>query len=64
MQQGLLICCGTIVAALPALMAAHSFIVVLWLWAVKRLDNMHGAELERMHEIPEDEPDALSVAAA
>lgn len=52
MQQGLLLWCGTIVAALPALMIGHSFIVVLWLWAVKRLDVMHGAELEKMHDDP------------
>ena len=48
MQQGLLLWCGTIVAALPALLTAHTFIVFMWLWAVKRLDFMHGAELERM----------------
>jgi AAA family ATP:ADP antiporter len=67
MQQGLLLWCGTIVAALPALMTAHTFIVALWLWAVKRLDGMHGAELERMHA-PEDkeegDADAVGIAAA
>ena len=50
LQQGLLLWCGTIVAALPALMIGHSAVVVMWLWAVKRLDDMHGAELEKMHE--------------
>ena len=72
MQQGLLLWCGTIVAALPALMTVHTFIVVMWLWAVKRLDVMHGAELEKMHAPEEGEKkenasgdaDAVSVAAA
>jgi AAA family ATP:ADP antiporter len=68
MQQGLLLWCGTIVAALPALLTAHSFIVVMWLWAVKELDDMHGEELERMHAPPEEnEGDAdgrAGVAAA
>jgi len=68
MQQGLLLLCGTIVAALPALLTAHSFIVIMWLWAVKELDGMHGEELERMHAPPEEnEGDAdgrAGVAAA
>jgi AAA family ATP:ADP antiporter len=54
-QQGFLIYCGTIVAALPMLMGAHTAVVVMWLWAVKRLDGMHGAELEKMHDIGMDE---------
>ena len=62
MQQGLLIMCGTIVAALPTLMFAHSVIVVLWLWAVQRLDDMHGAELERMHREGEAADAAVATA--
>ena len=46
MQQGLLVICGSIVAALPALMLSHTAVVVAWLWAVQKLDRMHGAELE------------------
>ena len=62
MQQGLLLWCGTIVAALPALMIGHTFIVVLWLWAVKRLDVMHGAELEKI--VPGDENALISASAS
>ena len=51
MQQGLLLWCGTL-AALPALLIGHTFIVVLWLWAVKRLDDMHGDELQKMNNDP------------
>ena len=40
LQQGLLLGFGTIVAALPCLMLGHSGIVLMWLWAVKRLDQM------------------------
>ena len=68
MQQGMLLWFGTIVAALPSLMTVHTVIVVMWLWAVKELDDMHGAELERMHAPPEAEEneggaDGLGVAA-
>ena len=50
MQQGLLLAFGSIVAALPCLMIGHTYIVIMWLWAVKRLDKMHGAELEMMED--------------
>ena len=50
MQQGLLLFFGSIVAALPCLMFAHTGNVIWCLWAVKRLDNMHGAELEMMDD--------------
>ena len=52
MQQGLLLFFGSIVAALPCLMIGHTGIVIMWLWAVKRLDNMHGSELEMMSDDP------------
>ena len=48
LQQGLLLAFGSIVAALPCLMLGHTSIVIMWLWAVKRLDSMHGAELEKV----------------
>lgn len=66
MQQGLLLYYGTIVAALPMLMLGHTAIVFFWLWAVKKLDDMHGSELAMVndpHALAEAE-DAKAAAAA
>ena len=65
LQQGFLLFFGTIVASLPLLAAGHTSIVLLWLWAVRRLDRMHGAELERVHARLDDlDEDAASPAVA
>ena len=50
LQQGLLLYYGTIVAALPMLMLGHTGIVFMWLWAVKKLDDMHGSELAMVND--------------
>ena len=66
LQQGLLLYYGTIVAALPMLMLGHTGIVFMWLWAVKKLDDMHGSELAMVndpHALAEAE-DAKAAAAA
>jgi AAA family ATP:ADP antiporter len=57
LQQGLLLFYGTIVAALPMLMVGHTGIVFMWLWAVKKLDDMHGSELAMVND-----PHALAQA--
>lgn len=57
LQQGLLLFYGTIVAALPMLMLGHTGIVFTWLWAVKKLDDMHGSELAMVND-----PHALAQA--